>query len=137
MLHLVIVESIIHRHYHSRVTDDRLGEHKPMIREDTRPHFTSYEIPFVVPIAFDHIAFIIFQKSQKVESETNERMKQYTIGTTFRNAVSRTHNSLDPFYRRTLLHDYNRPSFQLFFFFYFIFRCDQLLENTTGMFFQL
>lgn len=60
MFDLVIVENIIHRHYHSRVTDDHLVKHKPMNREDTRPHSTSYENPFVVPIAFDHIAFIIF-----------------------------------------------------------------------------
>jgi len=53
-----------HREYYSsslsRDTDDYLVKHKPMIREDTRPHSTSYEIPFVVPFAFDHIAFIIF-----------------------------------------------------------------------------
>lgn len=92
MFYLVIVENIIHRHYHSRVTDDYLVKHK------SRRYAPSLHIirnPFVVHIAFDHIAFIIFQKSQKVESETNERMKQYTIGTTFRNAVSRTHNPLD------------------------------------------
>lgn len=84
---------------------------------------------------FDHIAFIIFQKSQKVESETNERMQ--TVHNW--NNIQKCGESHRSSYRRNYC-TINR-SFQFFstFFFFFnlVFRYNQLLENTTGMFFQL